>query len=122
MKTLKAFKNNIGTILIDENNEVVSYYPINLSQPHRNSKKIVHNCFTYQLEWLKAETKELKHWLNQTILAVSKKLYATYFNSKTPISKESQEKMKKDTENLPLIISFMNDYQFKVKLKTKWVH
>lgn len=38
LKTLTAFKNGLGTILINEKNQVVSYYPKKIKQPHRKCK------------------------------------------------------------------------------------
>lgn len=120
MKTLKAFKNSIGTILINTNNEIVCFYPKNLTQPHRNSKKITHNCFTYNLEWIKTDCKKELHWFNQTMLAVSKKIYKSFFNCPNPLDFKFKEEIKKDSKNTPLEISFINPFQFTVKVRTKF--
>jgi len=34
------------------NGELVSTYPAERKQPHRNLKTITHNCFMYKLEWI----------------------------------------------------------------------
>ncbi len=50
--TLKAFRANGSTILLDNKGKLKSIYPAEQTQPHKNKKTITHNCFKYKLEWL----------------------------------------------------------------------
>lgn len=50
--TLKAFRVNGSTILLDNKGKLKGIYPTEQSQPHKNKKTIISNCFTYKLEWL----------------------------------------------------------------------
>lgn len=120
MKTLKAFKNNNGTILMNSENKIVSYYPINLNQPHRNKKTIIHNCCKYNLEWINIDCKKELHWWNQAILATSKKAYNTYFNCPNPLDHNIKKSMAEDSKNTPLDIVFLNPFQFTAKLRTNF--
>mgnify|MGYP001615103251 CR=1 FL=1 len=44
----KGFKK---TILRNEKDDIVATYPASMTQPHRNKKTIIHNCFRYKLIW-----------------------------------------------------------------------
>lgn len=119
MKTLKAFKNDLGTILINDKGIIESYYPIHLTQPHRNSKTIKHNCWEYNLEWLKPTCKYQKHWYNQIMLAKSKNAIKTYFDSKEPIPPKTINDMIEQTKGLPIRFELLNNYQFTATLQTR---
>jgi hypothetical protein len=54
--TLKAkrvkTKYGMTTEIYNDRDEKVATYPPYLKQPRKGSKAIVHNCFTYKLEWI----------------------------------------------------------------------
>ena len=45
------YKGCYTTTLTNEQGQKVGVYPPELSQPQKNKKTIVHNCFTYKLVW-----------------------------------------------------------------------
>jgi len=115
MLQLRAFKNELGTILINQDSKIVSYYPINLKQPHRNLKTITHNGWVYDLKWLNPTCKYRKHWLNQIMIAKSKNLHKTFFNSSAPITEDLINRWQKESKGLPIKINRVNHYQFSIK-------
>jgi hypothetical protein len=49
------------TILRNEKGEIVSTYPAGSSQPSKNRKTIIHNCFTYNLKWVEQSKSTSSH-------------------------------------------------------------